>query len=392
MTQTQDMKVLEVLQAQLIDQPNFLKGLLTAALQKILEADFTTQMGATKYERTEERNGYRNGSYTRHLKTRVGCIELNVCRDRDGQFQPELFAKYQRNEKSLVLAIAEMYLKGISTRKIEPVLEELCGFGLSKSTVSKLAEAVDDECKAWRELPLTGEYVYLWVDALVHKVREDGKVRPRATLIVVGVKTDGYREVIACSIEDSESEQGWSNLFKGLKARGLKGVKLVVSDCHTGLKKAIEICFQGVEWQRCQVHFMRNFMSSLPKTDIGMWIKKLQDTFAAPSREEAQERAKKLAAELRAKKKEKQADWLEDFIEDCLSIYSFPPEHWRLLKSTNMVERLNLEIRRRTNVCGVFPNREALLRIQTSECMDASERWMRKKYMAFEENQMSKAL
>ena len=227
MTQTQDMKVLEVLQAQLIDQPNFLKGLLTAALQKILEADFTTQMGATKYERTEDRNGYRNGSYARQLKTRVGCIELNVCRDRDGQFQPELFAKYQRNEQALVLGIAEMYLKGISTRKIEPVLEELCGFGLSKSTVSKLAEAVDDECNSWRERPLTDEYVYLWVDALVHKVREDGKVRPRATLIVVGVKTDGYREVIACSIEDSESEQGWSNLFKRLKARGLKGVKLV---------------------------------------------------------------------------------------------------------------------------------------------------------------------
>ena len=392
MTQTQDMKVLEVLQAQLIDQPNFLKGLLTGALQKILETDFTAQMGATKYERTEERNGYRNGSYTRQLKTRVGCIELNVCRDREGQFSPELFAKYQRNEQALVLGIAEMYLKGISTRKIEPVLEELCGFGMSKSTVSKLVEVVDGECNAWRESPLTDEYSYLWVDALVHKVREDGKVRPRATLIVVGVKKDGYREVIDCSIEDSESEQGWSNLFKRLKTRGLRGVKLVISDCHAGLKRAIETPFQGIEWQRCQVHFMRNFMSSLPRTDMGMWIKKLQDVFAAPSREEAQERSKKLADELRAKKKEKQADWLEDSIEDCLSIYSFPPEHWRLLKSTNMVERLNLEIRRRTNACGVFPNREALLRIQTSECMDASERWMRKKYMAFEENQTSKAL
>lgn len=168
MTQTQDTKVLETLQAQLIDQPDFLKGLLAAALQKVLNADFDAQIGAAKYERSEERCGYRNGSYTRQLKTRVGSIELQVCRDRDGRFQPELFEQYQRNEKALVLGITEMYLKGVATRKVESVLEQLCGFGMSKSTVSRLTESIDEECEEWRNRPLDKEYSYLFVQVLIN--------------------------------------------------------------------------------------------------------------------------------------------------------------------------------------------------------------------------------
>lgn len=383
MTQVQDTNILEVLQAALIDQPNFLKDIVAASLQKILGVAFENHIGASHYERTDERRGYRNGAYRRELKTRVGNIELQVCRDRDGTFQPELFAKYQRNEKALVLGIAEMYLKGISTRKIGPVLEELCGFDISKSSVSNLAQEVDEECTKWRERPLTKEYVYLWVDALIHKVREEGKVVSRASLVVIGVSTDGHREIIDCSVENSESEQGWAELFKKLKNRGLKGVQLVISDSHAGLKKAIETQFQGIQWQRCQVHFMRNFMSSLAKTDMAIWIQKLKDVFGAPTREEALKRSTKLAEELQQKKKDRLANWLEESIEDCLAVYSFPQEHWKLIRTTNMVERLNLEIRRRTNVCGIFPHRESLLRIQTSECIDATERWMKKKYMIF---------
>lgn len=381
MTRDHNTNVLEALQEALVDRPDFIKNLIADSLQKILNASFEGCIGASKYERSEERQGYRNGAYHRQLKTRVGSIELKVCRDREGQFQPELFAKYQRNEKALVLGIVEMYLKGISTRKIEPVLEELCGFGISKSAVSALTQDLDEECKKWRERPLEDEYPYIWVDALMHKVRENGRVISKASLIVIGVNKAGYREVLDCSVEDSESEQGWCESFKRLKKRGLKGVLLMISDCHSGLRKAIEIHFQGIEWQRCQVHFMRNFMSSLSRTDMAEWVQQLKDVFSAPTKEEALKRSEKLSEKLREKRKERLANWLDESIEDCCAVYSCPREHWKWLRTTNMVERLNLEIRRRTNVCAIFPNWESLLRIQTSECMDITERWMRKKYM-----------
>jgi transposase-like protein len=365
-----------------------MKELIEKALQKILNAQFENHIGATRYERTEQRQGYRNGYYERQLRTRVGNIFLRVCRDREGTFQPHLFAKYQRNEKALVLAIVEMYLKGISTRKIEPVLEELCGLEISKSQVSELSKEIDQEVLEWRERKLSEKYHYLFVDALVLKIREGGKVISRAALIGIGVREDGYREVIGCEIADSEKEQTWAEFFKRLKERGLIGVELVISDQHAGLVKAIETHFQGVQWQRCQVHFMRNFISSFSKTEQGEWMRRLKDVFSAPELEQAKSRATALSEELRKNKKERIARWLEENIEDCLTIYDFPWEHRKQLRTTNVAERLNEEIRRRATVIRVFPGREALMRILACGCIDASERWMEKRYLMIRKNEV----
>ena len=388
MTQLENKIDLNDLQEALVDSPDFLKDLLGGALQRIVDAQFENHIGASRYERTEKRTAYRNGHYERQLRTRVGCISLNICRDRDGTFQPQLFGRYQRNEKALVLAIIEMYLKGVSTRKIEPILEELCGLEISKSQVSELSKGIEAEIQEWKNRPLEEAYRYLFVDALVHKVRENGKVVSKACLVGIGVREDGYREVIACGVADSESEQTWGTFFKELKERGLRGLELVISDDHAGLTKAIGIHFQGTQWQRCQVHFMRNFLSSFSKTEQSFWAEKLKDLFSAPELEQARERAKALSELLRAKKKEKQANWIEENIEECLSVYSFPKEHRRKLRTTNVAERFNLEIRRRTKVIGVFPGIESLMRILVSECMDRTEKWMEKKYLHIERKEL----
>lgn len=388
MTQSENKIDLRELQGALIDNPDFLKDVIGRAVQKIVEAQFETHIGASRYERTEQREGYRNGFYERRLRTRVGNITLTVCRDREGTFQPQVFARYQRSEKALVLAIVEMYLKGVSTRKIESILEELCGLEISKSQVSELTKEMEGEVKEWKSRRLQERYMYLFIDALIHKVRENGKVITKACLIGIGVKEDGYREIIACEIADSENEQTWGAFFKRLKERGLREVQLVISDDHAGLKKAIGIHFQGVQWQRCQVHFMRNFLSSFSKKEQGFWAERLKDLFSAPEIAQAKERAKRLAEQLRERKKERQADWLEENIEECLSVYAFPPEHRTKLRTTNIAERFNEEIRRRTRVIRVFPNTDSLLRILVSKSMDITEQWMEKKYMTIQGEQV----
>ncbi len=381
MTQTKNTIALKDVQEVLLDQPDFLRNVIGSALQKMVDAQFEQHIGAYKYERTEERKGYRNGMYERQMKTRVGNITLSVCRDREGTFQPQLFARYQRNEKALVMAMIEMYFKGVSTRKIEPILEELCGLEISKSQVSELTKEIEQEMHTWRNRPLKNKYVYLFVDALFLKVRENGAVVSRAVLVGIGVTAEGYREVIACECFDSESEQSWAGFFRRLKERGLEGIQLVISDQHAGLKKAIGLHFQGTPWQRCQVHFMRNFMASFSQMEQGEWIKQLRDVFNAPEMEQGKKRAKELVDRLRNKKKEKQAVWVEENIEECLTVYLFPELHRKKLRTTNVSERLNEEIRRRTTVIRVFPSRESMMRIVTSECLDASERWMEKRYM-----------
>jgi putative transposase len=381
MTQSKNTIALKDVQGVLLDQPDFMRDIITNTLQKMLDAQFEQHIGANKYERTEERRGYRNGTYERQLKTRVGNITLSICRDRDGTFQPHVFARYQRNEKALIMTIIEMYFKGVSTRKVEPILEELCGLEISKSQVSELTKSIEQEVQTWRARQLMDEYIYLFVDALVLKVRENGIVVTRAVLVGIGVTAQGHREVIACENADSESEQSWAEFFKALKARGLKGLQLVISDQHAGLKKAIGQHFQGIPWQRCQVHFMRNFMSSFSQAEQGEWMRQLRDVFNAPEAIQAQGRAKELVERLRSKKKEKQAVWVEENIEECLTAYAFPESHRKKLRTTNISERLNEEIRRRATVIRVFPSRESMMRIVCSECMDASERWMDRRYV-----------
>jgi putative transposase len=381
MAQSKNTIALKDVQGVLLDQPDFMRDIISNTLQKMLDAQFEQYIGANRYERTDERRGYRNGTYERQLKTRVGSITLSICRDREGTFQPQLFARYQRNEKALVMAIIEMYFKGVSTRKVEPILEELCGLEISKSQVSELTKEIEQEVQMWRTRPLTNAYIYLFVDALVLKVRENGIVVSRAVLVGIGVTAEGHREVIACDHADSESEQSWAEFFKALKARGLKGLQLVISDQHAGLKKAIGHHFQRTPWQRCQVHFMRNFMASFSRKEQDEWMRQLRDVFNALEATQAENRAKELVEKLRSKKKEKQATWVEENIEECLTVYLFPEAHRRKLRTTNISERLNEEIRRRATVIRVFPSSESMMRIVATECMDASERWLDRKYM-----------
>jgi transposase-like protein len=365
-------EIINMIQPVLLEDPEFLRGLLQSMLQKILNAQFAQHMGVEKYERCESRNGYRNGSYQRNLTTRVGKVILQVCRDREGNFQPLLFERYQRSEKAFVLGIAEMYFQGVSTRKVTEVFEELCGVTISKSQVSRLSQELDVVFDAWRKRPLE-EYKYVIVDARVQKVRENGRVVSTANLIAVGITGEGYREVIGCAVADSESEETWGQFFRGLQERGLRGVKLVVSDDRKGLTNALEKYFQGLPWQRCQVHFMRNLLTHLGKANSSVYMGLLQDVFASRTLEEAHKRGKILAEKLRENKKEKIAAWIEENLEDCLGVYAIPDRHRIKLRSTNMVERLNEEIKRRCQVIRVFPNRESGLRMLTARCLEISE-------------------
>jgi len=251
----------EVAQGVLLDDPDFLREILERVVQQILEVEMTEHIGAAPYERVEGRTGHRNGHKPRTLRTRVGTLNLLVPQDREGTFSTHLFASYQRNEKALVLALMEMYVEGVSTRKVKDITEALCGTSFSRSLVSRLAGDLDSELEAWRSRPLTAKaYPYVFVDARYEKVRVDRRVVSQGVLVVSGVRDDGLREILAVEVTDTESEATYQELFRSLKSRGLSGVELVVSDDHEGLKAAIFRHFQGVCHQRCQVHFSRNLL------------------------------------------------------------------------------------------------------------------------------------
>jgi len=271
----------------LLDQPDFLRELVRTALQTLLEEELAAHLGAERYERTDDRNGYRNGHKPRTLTTRVGTIELRVPQDRAGTFSPELFARYQRSEQALVLSLLEMYVQGVSTRKVSAITEALCGTSFSKSQVSALTTRLDTELAAWRARPLAGAYPYLTVDARYEHVRVDGRVVSQGVLVVSGVRGDGYREILAVSVADTESEATYQDLFRDLKGRGLTGVELVTSDDHPGLRAAIGRHFQGASWQRCQVHFARNLLGHVGRQHRASLAADLKALFGAASAAQA---------------------------------------------------------------------------------------------------------
>jgi putative transposase len=346
----------------------------------------TRHVGAAPYERTEDRKGHRNGYKERTLKTRVGTIELLVPKDREGTFSTALFARYQRNEKAFVLALMEMYVEGVSTRKVTEVTEALCGTSFSKSLISRLSGDLDAELERWRNRPLEAKaYPYMFVDARYEKVRIDGRVLGEGVLIVTAVREDGFREILAVDVADTESEATYQELFRSLKARGLRGVELVVSDDHEGLKAAIDRHFQGASWQRCQVHYARNLLKMVDKSkrkDLG---EGLRGIFAAPDRRTALDLAERLADRWR-QSHPKVAEHIEEHVEECLSCLYFPESHRRRIRTTNGLERLNQEIKRRTTVVRIFPNREACLRLVTALAMEQSEEWVTgRRYLDMEE-------
>lgn len=374
MTQRKDTSIIKEFQKVLLDDKDFLKNMLADSLQIFLQDEFNRFIKAGPYERSKDRRSYRNGSYMRSVKTRVGQIELEVCRDRDGIFQTELFRRYQRNEKAFVLSMMEMYIQGVSTRKVNKIVEELCGHGISKSQVSDLAKDLDDNLNTWRNRRLIKSYPYLVVDARYEHIRTKSGVVRKAVMIVIGISESGHREVLSIGISDSENEVDWGNLFRQLKNRGLSGVKYVVSDHHHGLVNALERHFQGTLWQRSQVHFIRNFISKISRKDAKKYLAMLKDIFSAAGREDAIARKDRLVEVLEHARPEV-SRWIDEHIESCLSVYNLPVPHWRKMKSTNMLERLNQELKRRSRVIRIFPNEASCIRVLGTICMEQSEEW-----------------
>jgi len=376
----------ELVQEVFLDSPDFLGEIVERVLQELLEAEMTEHVGAAPYERTEKRAGQRNGYKPRTLRTRIGTLNLLVPQDREGTFSTRLFSRYQRNEKALVLALMEMYVEGVSTRKVKEVTEELCGTSFSKSLVSSLAGSLDSELQAWRNRRLEAQaYPYLFVDARYEKVRVDGRVVSQGVLVVSAVREDGFREILGVEVADTESEATYHELFRSLKGRGLKGVELVVSDDHGGLKAAIARHFQGAAYQRCQVHYTRNLLGMVGAARRKELAEGLRGVFAAPSREVALRLASELAARWRASHPGV-ACHLEEHIEECLTCLAFPESHRRRIRTTNGLERLNQEIKRRTRVVRIFPDRGACLRLVTALVVEQSEEWLTgRRYLDMEE-------
>jgi transposase-like protein len=378
----------QMAQQSLLDDPSFLKEIVERVLQELLEAEMTEHVGAAPYERTHKRTGQRNGYKPRALRTRVGTLNLLVPQDREGTFSTRLFSRYQRNEKALCLALMQMYLEGVSTRKVKDVTEELCGVSFSKSLVSSLAGRLDSELAAWRGRALEAEgYPYLFVDARYEKVRSGGRVVSQGVLVASAVREpDGLREILAVEVADTESEATYQDLFRSLKARGLKGVELVISDDHEGLKSAIQRHFQGASWQRCQVHYTRNLLGMVAAKKRKELAAELRAIFAATSTEQALGIASEVADRWRERSQEKVAEHIEEHIEECLACLAFPESHRRRIRTTNSLERFNQELKRRTRVVRIFPNREACLRLVSALAVEQSEEWlMGRRYLDMEE-------
>jgi len=335
----------------------------------------TEFLGAGPSERTGERRGYRAGYYGRSWITRVGKLELRVPRDRSGQFSTELFERYQRSEKALVSALAEMYVQGVSTRKVKAITEELCGHEFSAATISRINQGLDDTLECFARRRLDEAYPYLILDARYEKVREDGVVRSQAVLIALGINEEGRRQILGVELANRESTTSWRDFLSGLRQRGLHGVELVVSDHHEGLKHAVREVIPESVWQRCYVHFLRNCLDHLPRKADDDCLRELRWLYDRRNIDEAR---KDLAAWLERwqSKYPKLTDWVEESIEETWTFYRLPLPHHKHLKSTNMLERFNEEIRRRTRVVRIFPNPSSCLRLIRALAAETHEGWL----------------
>jgi len=387
----EDSSVLGILQASSLSGDDPLKGLLRHTIQQLLEEELTAFLNAEPYDRTENRRGYRNGYKPRTLTTRVGRLELMVPKDREGRFSTELFEKYQRSEKALVQTIAEMYVHGVSTRKVKKITESLCGLEISKSQVSTLTKGLEAEIQQWRMRPLSKRYPYVVVDARGERIRRDGAIIPQSVLLVVGIDSEGYRETLGVWCADSESEASWSAVFRELKERGLNGVSYVVSDDHTGLTNAIHRHFQGAVWQRCQVHFIRNALAKVAKKDRERILAHLREITGSSSLESARKRLRE-AVDVLTNTHPKVAELLDGHGEEMLAVYALPEQHRKRMKSTNMLERFNRELKRRTRVICVFPNEPSCVRLVSALAIEQNEEWMERKYLNMEMDEKQQVL
>jgi len=360
---------------------NAMLKMLDVAMDAYIRAEFAKHIGAELHERTDQRRDQRNGSRMRALKTRMGTMNLEIPRARNSNFMPAAIERFKRSERALIGVIQEAFVAGVSTRKMEGVLEKM-GVELGKSQVSELCSDLEAIAMEFRSRPLTGAYPYLWLDALYEKARIDGQIVSQAVIIAYGVNASGLREVIGIDVVDSESKESWTHMLRGLRKRGLTGVKLVISDAHEGLKGAIATTLTGAAWQRCKVHFYRNVLAHVPQARKLEFAAGMKAVFAQVSMSGAQ----RAIADLRERFGEalKKAMTIFDAgIDDVLAFLAFPLEHHRKISSNNPIEHLNKEIRRRTRSIGIFPSVASALRLVTMILIEQSEEWMtERRYMS----------
>jgi len=364
----------KMFQDALVNEKDFLKNIIQKFCSDLLEEEMEEHLGAKKYQRSENRTGHRNGYKPRMLKTRVGTLNLLVPQDREGNFSTDLFNRYQRSEKALVLTLMEMYIKGISTRKVAEITEKLCGTSFSSSTISTLTSKLDAKIASWKTRALKKDYPYLLVDTTYIKSRVEGAVLSQGAVIISGIDSSGYREILTVEMIDTETFESYDRIFKSLKMRGLSGLKLVISDDNRGLVKAVRKNFLGVLWQRCTFHFIRNILDIVPRKKRKYLADDLKAIFSCSTKEEAL----KLAARIADKysKYPRIEDMLTIDILDALSFMDFPVEHRKRIRTVNMLERLNEEIKRRTKVIRIFPNNQSAERLICAIAMEQNEEWV----------------
>lgn len=349
--------------------------LLETLLNEAMLLERGAALNAAPYERSPERAGYANGFKDREYDSRLGSLKVRIPQVRGMSFYPKTLERGERTEIALKLAVAEMYINGVSTRKVEEITEKLCGFEISSTQVSRCAQLLDEGLKAFRERPLTGKYAYVYFDAEYEKVRHDHSVIDMATLIAIGVSEDGKREVLGVSSKLSEAEVHWRSFFEDLQKRGLSGVRLFISDDHAGMKAARKAVFPSVKWQRCQFHMAQNAQAYAPKKSMQEELgEALRRIFQSPDYETAQEQKRKCIERYKSSAPDF-VKWLEDNVEDGLTCFSFPEAHRKKIRTVNGLERLNKEVRRRTRVATLFPNVKSCERLVTAVLQGIHEEW-----------------
>jgi len=368
----------ELLRDYLIDQETGLKELLTWFLNLVMQLEALQQTGAAPYQRIDGRKAHRNGYKKRSLKTRVGEITLDKPQLRETSFETKVFDRYSRIDKALINAVAESYIQGVSTRKIQDIVSHLGLDQLSPPSISRISKELDDKINEFLNRPIEKKIKYLFVDASYFKVRVESRYVNRAFLVITGLREDSYREILGARIADGEDESFWSELFDDLKLRGLSGVELIISDGHKGIQKAVQESFLGASWQMCHVHFIRAVLKNIPnkyKEEIAQKIKEALENEQA---------IQALSDELADRGYSKVLDTVERFRFDLWNYRTFPKSHWRRIRTTNCMERINKELKRRSRVVGAFPNDQAFMRLGVSILTDINEEWLTgRKYLSW---------
>jgi putative transposase len=362
---------------------DLLKDLAEAVLQKLMEFDIENRVGAGRYERSDARTTQRNGFRERELETRLGTLELKIPKLRKGSYFPAFLEPRKTAERALVAVIQEAWIQGVSTRKVDDLVQAMGMSGISKSQVSKLCEDIDERVNSFLDRKLEGDWPYLWLDATYLKVRENGRIVSVAAIIASAVNAEGRREIIGLGLGPSEAAVFWLGFLRSLESRGLKGVKLVISDAHEGLKAAISQVFKA-SWQRCRVHFMRNALAHVSKAHHGMVSAAIRSVFSQEDQAAASRTWRQVADQLRARF-QRLADLMDNAEADVLAFMAFPRAHWPKLHSTNPIERLNKEVKRRADVVGIFPNEASIRRLVGAILLEQNDEWqLQHRYMSLE--------